>query len=62
MEGVSWSLKSLVPGMQGEFAMLIFGVTRNFEEARSRLENLTEIVRQAGRPISNIKAELVMIG
>ena len=33
---------------QGEFAMLCFGATRDVEEAKSRLENLTEIVRQSG--------------
>ena len=34
--------------LQGEFAMLCFGVTRDVDGARSRLENLTEIVRQSG--------------
>ena len=35
---------------QGEFAMLCFGVTRDVDEAKSRLENLSEIVRQSGTP------------
>ena len=48
--------------MQGEFAMLVFGVTRNFEDARSRLDNLSEIVRQAGRPCYKLKAEWASIG
>ena len=34
--------------IQGEFAMLCFGATRDVDEAKSRLENLTEIVRQSG--------------
>ena len=38
-------------GQQGEFAMLVFGVARDFEEAKSRLENLSEIVRQSGAPL-----------
>ena len=38
--------------LQGDFAMLIFGVTRNFEDAKERLENLNEIVRQSGRSSS----------
>ena len=35
---------------QGDFAMLCFGVTRNFEDAKERLENLAELVRQSGEP------------
>ena len=38
--------------------MLVFGVTRNFEDAKSRLENLSEIVRQAGRPFYNFNARV----
>ena len=36
--------------VQGDFAMLIFGVTRDFDDAKERLENLSEVVRQSGRP------------
>lgn len=44
-------LSCCVVGQQGEFAMLVFGVARDFEEAKSRLENLSEIVRQSGAPL-----------
>lgn len=48
-------------GLQGEFAMLVFGVTRNFEDAKSRLDNLSEIVRQAGRCCHKLKAGLAAL-
>ena len=35
--------------MQGDFTLLVFGVTRDFEDAKSRLQNMSEIVRQTGR-------------
>ena len=32
--------------------MLCFGVTRNFEDAKQRLENLAELVRQSGERVN----------
>ena len=31
--------------------MLCFGVTRDFEDAKQRLENLAELVRQSGEDL-----------
>ncbi|EIE23411.1 hypothetical protein COCSUDRAFT_62946 [Coccomyxa subellipsoidea C-169] len=35
--------------LQGDFTLLVFGVTRDFEDAKSRLQNMSEIVRQTDR-------------
>ncbi|CAL8472278.1 g11820 [Coccomyxa elongata] len=35
--------------LQGDFTLLVFGATRDYEDAKSRVQNLSEVIRQTDR-------------